>query len=440
MENRPVKVALIGFGTVGSGVAKILLEKSQYLYEKTALRLELAHVVDTDLERLRGVSLPAGLLHNSFDKVLADQEVSIAVELVGGTGIAADMQKKLLEAGKNVVTANKALLAERGAEIYETARRHGRCVAFEASCCGGIPVIGALRTGLAANRISAMYGIVNGTCNYILSGMSAEGKEYRKALREAQTAGFAEADPTLDVSGSDSAHKLAILAALAFGKQINYRDILVQGIDTIHLADIRYGMEMGYAIKLLAIAEQTEAGLSLRVHPSFISQEEPLARVPGPFNAVSIFGDAVGHTSYFGRGAGMMPTASAVVADIIEVAQGNAGRFFATAPGLGRPAEACQLCPADEIRSRYYLRLAVVDAPGVLARIAKALGERMISISGFLQHENEGDAADSVPIVIMTHPAREGDMNLALKDLAQLDVVKAKPICIHVVTPPRDEQ
>ena len=438
MSDKTVKIAVIGFGTVGSGVARILLEGGDRIYQKTDVRLELAHVVDLDVETPRPVTLSPGLLHSDLDRVLADEEVSVAVELIGGTTIAGEVVKKLLASGKDVVTANKALLAERGEEIYETARQYGRCVAFEASCCGGIPLITAIRTGLAANEITALYGIVNGTCNYILSGMSSEGKDYDKALAEAQAAGFAEADPALDVNGADSAHKLAILAALTLGKKINYDDIAIEGIDRIELADIRYGAELGYAMKLLAIAEQTEKGVSLRVGPSFIGQDEPLARVSGPFNAVSIFGDAVGQTSYYGRGAGMMPTASAVVADIIEVAQGNSARLFAAAPGFGREAESAQLCPAAEIVSRFYLRLSVVDQSGVLAEIARILGEHSISILAVLQHEPH--SPDSVPVVIMTHRARRGDMMGALDTLAQLDAVGSAPVCIHVVTPPLDEQ
>ena len=438
MQDKPVKIAVIGFGTVGAGVVRIIQQQAEHMFNKTGIRLELAHVVDTDLDRRRSVELPAGVLHGDFGRVLADKQVAIAVELVGGTGIACEIHKKLLAAGKDVVTANKALLAERGEEIYGTAREHGRCVAFEASCCGGIPLIGAIRTGLAANRISAMYGIVNGTCNYILSAMSNEKKGYDVALREAQTAGFAESDPTLDVNGSDSAHKLVILATLAFGRQVKHEDISIQGVDQIQLADINYGREMGYAMKLLAIAEQTPRGLSLRVHPSFISRDEPLAQVAGPFNGVSIFGSAVGHTSYYGRGAGMMPTASAVVADILEVAQGNSGRTFAATLGLGRPAPSGELCAAADVVSRFYLRLSAIDRPGVLARIARVLGENQISISAFLQHESE--SADSVPVVLMTHGAIQGNMNRALEQLEKLEVVKAKPICIHVVTPPLDEQ
>ncbi|MBN1765642.1 MAG: homoserine dehydrogenase [Sedimentisphaerales bacterium] len=436
MENNKVKIAIIGFGTVGSGVAKIILESRGNIAQRTGVDLELAHVVDLDLARERPVNLPAGMLHDDFDKVLADSEVSIGVELIGGTETAAVIQEKLLKAGKDVVSANKALLAEKGEEIiYKTAREQGRCVAFEASCCGGIPIIGAIQSGLRANSISAMYGIVNGTCNYILSEMIHKGKEYRIALKEAQAAGYAEADPTLDVDGTDSAHKLAILAMLAYGKKIDFDSILIEGIDQVQLADILYGKEMGYVMKLLAIAEQTDEGLSLRVQPSFINQEEPLAKVSGPFNAVSIFGDAVGHTSYYGRGAGMMPTASAVVADIIEVARGNARRIFEATPGLGRPVEAACLCPDDEITSRFYLRLSVIDQPGVFGRIADILGQNQISILACLQHESE--SSDNVPVVFMTHKARQGDINKALESIVRLDVVKDKPVCIHVVTPPK---
>ena len=436
METQKVKIAIIGFGTIGSGVAKILQENAEEITHKTGLQLKLAHVVDMDLTRPRSVTLPEGILHNDLKKVLSDSEVSIAVVLVGGTEIACEIQKKLLTAGKDVVTANKALLAERGEEIFETARQHHRCLAFEASCCGGVPVVGAIRMGLTANRISTMYGIVNGTCNYILSEMSEAGKEYEVALKEAQAAGFAEADPTLDVNGSDSAHKLAILGLLAFGQKINYYEISTEGIENIQLTDIHYGRELGYVMKLPAIAEQTNKGLSLRVHPSFINENEPLAQVSGPFNAVSIFGDAVGHTSYYGRGAGMMPTASAVVADIIDVARGNAKRVFDTTPALGCMTESALMCPPEEIVSRFYLRLTVVDQPGVFARIASVLGERKISISACLQHESE--SADRVPVVIMTHLARQGDMNQALEDMDKLDIVKEKTVCIHVVTPPKD--
>ncbi|MCF7958950.1 MAG: homoserine dehydrogenase [Phycisphaerae bacterium] len=438
MAEKCVNIALIGFGIVGSGVAKIILEKADHISRRTGLRLVLRHIVDTDLVRSRPVAVPEGILHSDLDKVVHDPEVQIAIVLVGGTTVAGEIQKRLLAAGKDVVTANKALLAERGDELFEVARTHGRSIAFEASCCGGIPLISSIRTGLSANDISAMYGIVNGTCNYILSSMFSEGKEYGVALKESQEAGFAEADPSLDVNGADSAHKLAILALLAFGQSINYDDISVVGIDQVNLVDVNYGKEMGYVMKLLAIAEMASGGLTLSVRPAFIRKNEPLAQVSGPFNAVSVFGDAVGHTSYYGRGAGMMPTASAVVADVIETAHGNTGRLFAATPGLGRPAEAATLCPAEEIQSRYYLRLTVGDQPGVFARIAKILGDRQISIASCIQHESK--SSDSVPLVITTHCVRQGDMDRAIEELAAMVGNKAEPVCIHVLSPPCDGQ
>lgn len=437
MTDNQVNVALIGLGTIGAGVVKILTQNHDLIYRKTGLKLKLTHAVDIDPTRGQALKLPDDVFHTDVAKVIADPEVSVAIELIGGTTIATEITKKLLAAGKHVVTANKAMLAECGEDIYATARKSDRCVAFEASCCGGIPLVSAIRSGLPANHISAMYGIVNGTCNYILSAMSNEGKEYDVALKEAQQAGFAEADPTLDINGSDSAHKLAILASLAFGYQVNYEDIPFKGIDSVNLEDIRFAQEMGYAMKLLAIAEQNDNGLSLRIHPSFISTTDPLAQVNGAFNAMSIFGEEVGHTLYYGRGAGMMPTASAVVADVIEVARGNSDRIFATAPAFGQPAETIKLCPEDDIVSRFYLRLSVVDQPGVIAQITKILGDKAISISACLQHESQHNG--HAVLVIMTHSARQGDVRQALAELEASPNIKDHPVCIHVATPPLDE-
>ncbi|KPK75387.1 MAG: hypothetical protein AMJ79_11360 [Phycisphaerae bacterium SM23_30] len=437
MVKAAVKIAVIGFGTVGTGVVKMVQENAEHIYQKTGVWLELSHVVDTDLKRERPVKVVGGQVHDDLQKVLADKEVKIAAELVGGMTAAAEMHKKLLAAGKDVVTANKALLAERGGEIFAAARQYDRCVAFEASCMGGVPVIGAIGTGLAANRIKAMYGIVNGTCNYILSGMSGAGKDYDRALKEAQAAGFAEADPTLDVNGTDSAHKLAILSRLAFGREVDFKDIAVQGIDDVQLADIRYGQELGYELKLLALADQTEKGLSLRVLPAFIRRQEALAQVSGPFNAVSIFADAAGHTFYYGRGAGMMPTASAVVADIIEVALGNAGRDFAARAGFGREAQPATMRSGEETTSQFYLRLSSVDRPGVLARILGVLGEKKISVSGCLQRASR--SGEYVPVVITTYQVRQGDMQEAVEELARLEAVQSEPVCIPVAALPSDD-
>jgi len=345
----------------------------------------------------------------------------------------------MLRAGKNVVTANKALLAEHGAELFRVARENDRCIAFEATCAGGIPIIGAIRTGLAANRITAMYGIVNGTCNYILSDMSMKDEKFSQALAKAQKRGFAEADPTLDLSGGDSAHKLAILASMAFGCEITLEDIFVEGIDGIAKEDIRYGAEMGYCLKLLAIAlRDAEGRISLRVHPSFIRADISLARVNGSFNAISIFGSAVGETLYYGRGAGMMPTASAVVADIIDVVLGNSRTTF----------ERFRLRPHSEVKpliekiddsiSRFYIRVMAKDEPGVVARYGKILGDHQISISGALQHEGTGPG-NTVPVVITTHKTQERNMTAALAELSKLDIISGKSVHIRIVDIPEDK-
>jgi homoserine dehydrogenase len=438
MQEKIVKVGLVGFGTVGSGVAKIILENADSIAAKTGLRLQLACVVDSDLKKQRPVKLPDGVLTNDLNKLLNDKSIQIAVELVGGTGIAKDFQLKMLAAGKDVVTANKALLAKHGSELYSAAQKAGRCIAFEASCAGGIPIISAIRTGLSANNITAIYGIVNGTCNYILSNMTSKGEDFAHALAQAQQKGYAETDPTLDISGGDSAHKLAILASIAFGCQINIDDIYVEGIQHVSKDDVRLGGEMGYVLKLLAIAEKdNDNGISLRVHPSFIDKDNRLALVDGSFNALSIFGHAVGEVVFYGRGAGMMPTASAVVADIIDVALGNSATTFNHL--RLRPRGEVKIDKIDNLVSRFYIRLLAKDQPGVFAQIGKVLADNAISISGVLQHEAPGPD-DTVPVIITTHPNRQDKVSAALKGLAALDIVSAKPVCIRIVNIPEDKE
>ena len=438
MANNQVKVGLVGFGTVGSGVVKLLLEDADAIEAKTGLRIELAAVVDIDTTSPRPVKLPAGLLTDDLNKLLNDDSIQIGVELVGGTGVAKDIQLKLLKAGKNVVTANKALLADCGSELYAAARATNRCIAFEASCAGGIPIVSAIRTGLAANRIDAIYGILNGTCNYILSNMTGRNEDFPTALAQAQAKGYAETDPTLDINGADSAHKLAILATLGFGYEIKLDDILVEGIENISIDDVRYGREMGYVLKLLAIGQRDAAGrVSLRVHPSFISPDSPLGRVDGPFNAVSILASAVGQTMYYGRGAGMMPTASAVVADIIEVAMGNSAKLFNSLQIQPRDKIEPLIDSIDNLISRFYIRLMAKDQPGVLACHSKILGDHNISISGALQHEGSGPD-NTVPVVITTHPTKQKNMSDALAELSRLDNVGAEPVCIRIVDIPED--
>jgi len=430
-----VGVGVVGFGTVGEGVVRLLLEDGELLADRTGLQFELRHVIDVDLDRPRQVSVPSGLLGSDVKRLLADDETRIAVELVGGTTVARQIVSACLAAGKDVVTANKALLATHGQSLYTEARGLGRCIAFEASCGGGIPLVESIRRGLAANRIEAIYGIVNGTCNYVLTEMLNEGKGYGEALGEAKEHGYAEADPTLDVSGGDSAHKLAILASLAFGVDVDLERITVEGIDKLELTDLQAGAELGYVCKLLAIGQRREDGICLRVRPTFIHHDHPLASVSGPFNAVSVYGHATGHTLYYGRGAGQMPTASAVVADVVDTALGNAGRTFAQMRLLGNHTGEPTYMPVQDNVSRHYVRLMVRDEPGVMAKVSKIFGEHRISLSAIVQHEIPEELADKgiVPVVIMTHRAREGDVDDALGQIAELDVVLQPPACIRVL-------
>lgn len=435
MADKTIKIGLVGFGTVGCGVAKILLEDSNYIKAKTGIKLELSRIVDVDTKKERPVKLPAGLLTSDLNSLLNDKDIQIGIELVGGTKIAKDIQLKMLAAGKDVVTANKALLSQFGNELYTAAHKADKCIAFEASCAGGIPIISAIRTGLAANKIEAIYGIVNGTCNYILTNMTNKNESFRTALKQAQDKGYAEADPTLDISGGDSAHKLAILSSISFGCEILPEDILIEGIENIDIVDIRYAKEMGYTLKLLAIGQRTADGkISLRVHPSFISSESALARVSGPFNAISLFGHAVGHTMFYGRGAGMMPTASAVVADIIEVAMGNSKKLFKHL--TLEPRNKNSIAKVDDLMSRFYIRLRVSDKPGVFAQVCTIFAKHEISLSGVLQHEELN--SPNVPIIITTHQTQQKKITAALEDFAKLEIVKSKPVCIRIVDIPQD--
>ena len=440
MAEKNVKVGLVGFGTVGCGVAKLILEEADSIAAKTGLRLQLGCVVDVDTQSARPVKLPDGILTDDLNRLLDDEAISVGVELIGGTDAAKQIQLKILQAGKDVVTANKALLAEHGSELYKAARENNRCIAFEASCAGGIPIISGIRTGLTANNITAMYGIVNGTCNYILSNMTAKDEDFSEALAEAQGKGYAEADPTLDISGNDSAHKLAILASIAFGYEITLDDIFVEGIEATSKDDIRYGGEMGYVLKLLAIGQKDRNNrISLRVHPSFIAKDNSLARVDGPFNAVSIFGSAVGQVMYYGRGAGMMPTASAVVTDIIDVALGNSATTFRHLRVRPRSETESLIEKIGDTVSRFYIKVMCKDRPGVVAQWSRVLADHEISISGALQHEGIGPD-NTVPVVIVTHPTRQESMTGALGDIEKLEVIGGRPVCIRIVDIPEDKE
>lgn len=439
MASPSSRIALVGCGTVGGATAAALLKDQALLSERVGHELELRHIVDRDFSHARALGLPESLFEPDLQTALNDVDVSIVVELVGGTEVAKEITERAISAGKHVVTANKALLAHHGADLIEKARSNGVTIAFEASCGGGIPIIRALYDGLVANRIEALYGIVNGTCNFILTEMVGRGESYSDALEQAQASGLAEADPTLDVSGLDSAHKIAIMAALAFQRRIDFDGIPVQGIDTLELQDVMYAGRLGYVVKLLAIAHQEEDGISIRVRPSFISREHPLAWVSGPFNAISVYGHATGHTMYYGRGAGALPTASAVVSDIACTAAGIYQGFFEKRGVWPDRVEDARRLSNREITSRYYVRIMVSDSPGTLAQIASIFGNHRISIASVLQEELTEAArlrvADPlvVPVVITVHEAREENMLEALKEIDALDAVAEPSVMINIV-------
>ncbi|MEX0742519.1 MAG: homoserine dehydrogenase, partial [Phycisphaeraceae bacterium] len=402
--------------------------------ERLGKPLEIARVLVRNAAAAREVDLPEDVLTDDPDVFFDDPRIAIVVEAAGGGDAVSALLRRALEKRLPLVTANKALLASQGSELFALARKHDVCIAFEASCGGGIPILAALKFGLSANRIKGVYGILNGTCNYILTQMGESGAAYTDALLEAQELGFAESDPTLDVSGADAAQKLAIIASLAFGLSIEEREVACQGIDDVRIDDIIYGSELGYVVKLLAVAERHNGGLVLRVAPCFVHTDEPLAQVRQSFNAISVFGHAVGHTMFYGRGAGQMPTASAVVSDLINVASGWYGQAFKQLqiwPDQNRHTDAID---PDQIQSRYYFRITTRDEPGGVARIAEALGEHGISISAILQHE--GDDASWVPLVVTTHHAREGAVRRALEQIAQLNVVSGQPVSIRILDLP----
>ncbi len=434
-QPEPVGLALVGHGVVGGGVAKILTEQADLLRARTELAFDLRHIVVRDVSKQRPF---AGVpVTTNWRMAVEDPRVHVVIELVGGTTVARQVVEHALSLGKPVVTANKSLLAAHGPELFALARKHDTCIAFEASCGGGIPIIDALSRGLVANRIDALVGIVNGTCNVILTRMTKNGWSYADALKEAQKLGFAEADPTLDVSGRDAAQKLAVLAGLAFNVCVREADIHVEGIDTLQKTDIALAGELGYVIKLLAIAERAAGDkVALRVHPTLVHQDDVLAEVSGSFNAISVYGNAVGHTLFYGRGAGSMPTASAVVADLIGVALGTTPLQFKQLRVYPDSTQPANVLPVDDLQSRYYLRVTAKDAPGVMAQVTRILGDKSISLAAINQREaNEGEM---VPIVITTHLAKEGAMRQALKEIDALPNIQPATVCLRIVDQPKE--
>ncbi len=428
-----IKVGLIGFGTVGSGVVKVLKENAEVIRKKLGAGLVLKKVADKDPGRKRPVELESGVLTTDAYEVIKDPEISIVVELVGGTGVAKDFILKALEGGKHVVTANKALLSTHGKEIFSLAAQRGLDIGFEASVGGGIPVLRALKEGLVANRIISIYGIINGTANYILSKMTNEGGKFEDVLRRAQEKGYAEADPTYDVEGIDTAHKLAILIDLAYGAYVDLKDIYTEGITRITPLDIRFAKEFGYRIKLLAVAKSIGDEIEAAVHPTMIPATHPLAAVDGAFNAVHIVGDAVGPVMLYGLGAGMMPTASAVVSDIVDIARnllkGSAGRLSPlsyTEDSIGE----VKIKNIEDLENQYYMRFLALDRPGVLSKISGVLGEHNISISSVIQKGRK--VGGGVPLVILTHNALERELRTAVKEIEKLDVILDKVMYIRI--------
>ncbi|HEX4792851.1 MAG TPA: homoserine dehydrogenase [Humisphaera sp.] len=434
MSESSTGICLLGCGIVGGGVAKILADQAELLKRRVGARFDIRHVVVRDLQKHQAQGgLP---FTTNAQAAIDDPSVQIVLELMGGISPTGELIERALKLGKPVVTANKSLLAARGAELFGLARKHNTCIAFEASCGGGIPIIDALTRGLIANRIDALVGIVNGTCNVILTRMTKNGWSYQQALAEAQKLGFAEADPTLDVSGRDAAQKLAILASLAFNARVAEKDILVEGIDTLHPTDIQFATELGYVIKLLAIGERRDGRLTLRVNPTLVHANDVLAEVSGSFNAISVYGHALGHALFYGRGAGQMPTASAVVADLVGVATGVTPQLFKRLNIFPDTAPAAVILPIEELQSRYYLRVTARDVPGVMAQVAQALGGQGISLSAI--HQRESAESQFVPVVITTHMAKEGAIRQALRTIDALPTIQAPTVCLRVIDQPRE--
>jgi homoserine dehydrogenase len=423
---------LVGCGTVGGAVARILLQNGGRVSERSGVGIELAAIVSRRKEPALATGIDAGRVYSELQPVLDNPSIDLVVELTGGLDYADEVITRALEADKHVVTANKALLAHRGRELFALARKRGLSIGFEASCGGGIPIIRAITDGLVANHVDALYGIVNGTSNFILSEMIHRGESYPQALAAAQAQGLAEADPTLDVDGTDSAHKLAIMASLAFGGDVRFDAIPVEGIDNLSERDVAFGRDLGYVVKLLAVAHRIEGGITAWVRPAFISSEHPLAWVGGPFNAISVYGHTTGHTLYYGRGAGGDPTAGAVIADIIGMANGVIPAIFAHTGFWPDRNHNGALIPMTESTSRFYVRIMALDKPGVLASISAILGEHAISIASLRQNEQAGGDV-RVPVVITTHRCREASIRAAIEEIDRLAATADAAVCMPIV-------
>ncbi|MFO7838605.1 MAG: homoserine dehydrogenase [Desulfosalsimonadaceae bacterium] len=430
-----IGIGILGLGTVGTGVARLLTENKDLIARRLGAELVIRRAADLDIEKDRGLNLAGGVLSTRASDVTEDPEVDIVIELIGGKSTALDLIHAAIAGGKHVVTANKALLAETGVSLFEKASAAGVTIAFEPSAGGCMPIVKTLRESLAGNRIYSICGILNGTCNYILTKITEEGATFADALAKAQELGYAEADPGLDVDGIDTAHKLALLSALAYGMDCSFSDIYMEGISGITPMDIEFAAQCGYRIKLLAITKYDEENdtVELRVHPTMIPEKNQLSKVDGTLNAVTITGDAVGEMMLYGHGAGMMPTASAVASDIIDIARSLISGGGARVPMLSFQMENIRrisVLPIEEIYTHYYFRLSALDRPGVLSKVAGILGEHGISIKSV--HQIERKSNNGVPIFMLTHKAREADVKSALAKIAALNVVTNDPVLIRI--------
>lgn len=432
----PLQIAIVGLGNVGAGVAKILTAHPDRIAQRAGRPVEIRKAVVRDLKRPRDITLPPGTLTDDVQSVIRDPNIKVAVELMGGIHPAREVVLALLESGKDVVTANKALLCEHGDEIFAAAKRLGRTVAFEAAVAGGIPIIAAVGQSMAANQIIGIQAILNGTTNYILTEMLFRKQSYADALRDAQGLGYAEADPTLDVNGTDAAQKLGILAQLSFGTKVTANEFHVTGIDKLEQIDIKHATDLGYVIKLLASVKLVGGKLEMSVRATLIRHDRPLAQIHGPFNAILLEGDVVGNVWYSGRGAGQLPTASAVTADIIDLAIGRAQLTFAQLD-LWRTTPEFPLIDAQLASSRYFLRLSVEDRPNVMAEVTGVLGRHGISLATVIQPEApevdvHSTAVPIVPLIIMTHRTTAGSLAAAERDLDRLVSVRSPRMVLAV--------
>jgi homoserine dehydrogenase len=428
---KPIQVGLLGMGTVGSGTFNVLQRNQEEIKRRAGRGIEISMVADLDVAKAQALCAPHVKVVSDARQVIANPDIDIVVELIGGYGIAKALVLEAIAAGKHVVTANKALLAVHGTEIFEAARAKGVMVAFEAAVAGGIPIIKALREGLTANRIQWVAGIINGTTNFILSEMREKGLDFDVVLKEAQRLGYAETDPTFDIEGVDAAHKVTLMSALAFGIPVQFDQAYIEGITKLGAADIKYAEQLGYRIKLLGITKRTEAGIELRVHPSLVPTQRLIANVEGAMNAVMVQGDAVGTTLYYGKGAGSEPTASAVIADLVDITRLHTADPLNRVPHLAFQPNAMsnlKILPMSDVITSYYLRLRVADEAGVLAKLTSLLADANISIDAVLQREADqvSQAGENqTDVIILTHDTVEGKMNEVLAQMQALPTVMA---------------